>query len=356
MTKSTILLALGATTLIVGTTKPLTAQGGGDIPPGTTRYTIVAPLGIPLPPLPQDNIPTNEGVALGKKLFFDTRLSINNTQSCASCHVQRTGWTDPRRFSVGAEGGVGTRNAMPITNLAYQQRFFWDGRSPTIRHQAVQPIQNPIEMHETIPGVIAKLQADPVYVQMFNSAFASPGITGDRIGRAIEQFEVVTLTGNSKADRVRAGRERFTALEARGELLFRTPFNPPQGQFGADCARCHGGPLMSTFGFINNGRPALASDRGLGGFTGVPTDDFRFKTPSLRNIAITGPYFHDGSARTLEQVVAFYANGIQDSPNLDPGLRAQNGGNHLSPEDQKALVAFLRTLTDRQFSGFGRTP
>jgi len=356
MRYSRSLLAVGIAGIGFGLLQPTIAQQGGNVPPGTTRYVFTVPLGLPQPPLKQDNIPTNEGVALGKRLFNDKKLSINGTQSCASCHVATAAFTDTRRFSIGAEGTAGTRNAMPAMNLIYQPRFFWDARAATMRAQALGPIQNPVEMHETLANVVSKLQADATYVQQFAKAFGSARVTSDRLALAIEQYETTLLSGNSKFDRVTAGLEKFSPIEEQGRRVFFTPFNPPQGQFGGDCARCHGGPLFGNFSMINNGMPALQSDRGLGGVTGLATDNFRFKTPSLRNIAVTAPYMHDGSLRTLEQVVQHYSNGIIQSPNLDPAMVRQNGGVHLSASDQTALVAFMKTLTDRQFTSLGRLP
>ena len=337
-------LTLGAGAIAVAI-----AQSGG-LPPGTHPYVLNVPPSLPPPPITPGNPLTVEGVALGQRLFNEKKLSGNNTQACSSCHVTNVAFSNaPNKLSKGIDGKLGTRNAMALFNLSYQHSFFWDGRSPNLRAQALQPIQNPVEMHTTLAAVISKLSKDVSYVNQFKTAFGTPGITAARIGAAIEQVESTILSGDSKFDRVQQRRATFTAQEQRGADLFRTPFNPRQNQFGADCARCHGGPLFSNFAFRNNGLDAKFTDLGLGAVTGNPADNGKFKTPSLRNIAITGPYMHDGRFATLEQVVAHYSNGIVQSPTLDPGLARQQGGVHLSAADQAALVAFMKTLTDNTF-------
>lgn len=340
----TMPLLLGAGVMMIGLGQ------GGSLPPGTHPYPLIVPPTLPPPRLPADNPLTVEGVALGQRLFTEKRLSGNNTQSCSSCHQATYAFSNsPNRFSKGIDGKFGTRNAMPLFNLNYANRFFWDGRSPSLRNQALQPIQNPIEMHATLPAVVAKLAADTSYASQFKVAFGSPGVTSARIALALEQFELTIYSGDSKFDRAQQGLATLTAQEQRGADLFRTPFNPQRGQFGADCARCHGGPTFTNFAFRNNGLDTHFTDLGLGGFNNVPSDDGKFKTPSLRNVAITGPYMHDGRFSTLAQVVQHYSDGIVPSATLDPGLAREQGGVHLSASDQAALVTFLNTLTDSRF-------
>lgn len=336
-------------------------QGGAaaqtSLPPGTTRYVLNVPPGFPPPPLPLDNPLTVQGVSLGQRLFNDVRLSGTNTQACASCHRPQFAFSDAgKATSVGIDGIKGSRNAPGLFNLAYQRRFFWDGRSPSLRNQALQPIQNPIEMHESLAQAVAKLQADPTYPAMFQQAFGTVGITPARIGLALEQFELTLYSGNSKFDAWQRDQASFTAQEARGFQLFRTPFNPQMGQFGADCARCHGGPLFSDFTFKNNGLDAHPLDVGLMAVTDNPWDLGKFKTPSLRNLPSTGPFMHDGRMASLEEVVQHYSTGIQPSKTLDPGLAREQGGVHLSLADQAALVAFLKTLQDPKFTPLSPAP
>ena len=303
----------------------------------------------PQPSLPADNPLTEQGVALGRRLFHDPALSVNGTQSCASCHQADAAFTDAgKRFSTGAEGAIGTRNAMPLANLAWASRFFWDGRAGSLREQVLQPVTNPAEMHESLTNVVRKLERAG-YAPDFAAAFGTAEITAGRMARALEQF-VLTLTAyDSKFDRVLGVRATFTAEEQRGYELFHTEYDPRHGQYGADCFHCHGGPLFSDFAFHNNGLDADGSAQDPGRFlvTTNRADLAKFKTPSLRNVALTAPYMHDGRLATLEEAVAHYCSGVRRSPTLDPNLgKHPDGGVPLSAEDQHALVAFLRTLTD----------
>jgi cytochrome c peroxidase len=330
------------------------AQSNGGIPPGTTPYNLVVPPGFPQPPIPPDNQLTNEGVALGKRLFSEKMLSGNGTQACSSCHHPADSFSDEgNALSTGSTGVKGTRNAPALFNLAYQRCYFWDGRSPSMRAQALAPIQNPIEMNQTLTGAVANLKTDPTYVAQFTKAFGSKGITANRIALALEQYETTILYGNSKYDRVQQGKASLTIQEQRGLTLFLTPYNPRKGQFGADCARCHSGALFSDFCFRNNGLDANPSDPGREDVTKLSTDFGKFKTPSLRNLTVSGPYMHDGRFTTLEEVVEHYSSGIVTSPTLDPGLAKEQGGVNLSASDQAALVAFLKTLVEPQFTGSG---
>lgn len=327
----------------------LAAQAAGPYP-APTPYKYVLPAGIPQPPVAADNPTTVEGVALGRRLFFDVRLSGNNTQSCASCHRVDVAFSDAgKATSTGIDGVNGTRNTPGLQNIAFSRTFFWDGRSPSLRDQALQPIQNPVEMHNTLPVVLRRFQSDKSYLSMFAQAFGSPGVTTDRIGKAIEQFETTLLSGNSRFDT-----NALTAQEERGRVLFFTPAAPPgRPQTGADCSRCHGGPTLSDDRFHNIGLDLVSADTGLMGVTSNPADLGKFKTPSLRNIAVTGPYMHDGRFATLEQVVQHYSDGIAPATTLDPGLARQNGGLRLSAAQQADLVAFLKALTDSRFAKSG---
>ena len=303
----------------------------------------------PQPSLPADNPLTEQGVALGRRLFHDPALSVNGTQSCASCHQAGAAFTDAgRRFSTGAEGGTGTRNAMPLANLAWAGRFFWDGRAGSLREQVLQPVTNPSEMHESLTNVVQKLDRAG-YAPAFAAAFGPAEITADRVARALEQFLLTLTAYDSKFDRVLGGQATFTAAEQRGYELFHNEYDPRHGQYGADCFHCHGGPLFSDFTFHNNGLDAEGAAKDTGRFlvTASRADLAKFKTPSLRNVALTAPYMHDGRFTTLEEAVAHYCTGVRPSATLDPNLaKHPEGGVPLSAEDQHALVAFLRTLTD----------
>ncbi len=320
------------------------------IAPNATPYHLTISAFAPQPNLPLDNPITVEGVALGSKLFFDRRLSDNNSESCATCHNPQLAFSQPRRFSRGAEGQIGVRNAMALENLAWKNSFFWDGRAATVREQVLQPIQNPIEMHESLSNAVAKISADTNYSRYFKNAFGSPEISTDKIARALEQFMLVQVSFNSKFDRVMNGAEKFTDEEARGYILFNTEYDPYHGQYGADCFHCHGGVLFQSQNFANNGLDLNFRDLGLYKTTHRAGDEGKFSVPSLRNVAVSAPYMHDGRFQTLEQVVGHYTTGMKRSATLDPNLaKHPDGGVPLSDADKKALVAFLKTLTDEKY-------
>ncbi len=315
--------------------------------PGATPFRFTFSAVFPRPALPLDNPLTDQGVALGEKLFESPLLSINNTQSCAACHQTGSGFTDNHKVSVGAEGGLGTRNSMPIFNLAWKSAFFWDGRAPTLREQAVEPIQNPVEMHETLPRVVEKLAAASEWPPLFKAAFGTPEITADRMALALEQFLLTRISSSSRFDRAFRGEVALTDEEKHGFELFHTEYDPRHEQFGADCFHCHGGALFASLPFANNGLDATFADPGRSKVTGREGDLGKFAVPSLRNVALTAPYMHDGRFATLEEVIDHYSTGVKRSATLDPNLaKHPEGGLHLSEADKKALVAFLKSLTE----------
>ena len=226
-----------------------------------------------------------------------------------------------------------------------------------MRDQALAAMINPIEMHADAPAVAARLaQFDHIRAD-FAAAFGTPEITPERITLALEQFLLTQISADSKFDRSRRGAATLTADEQRGLELFLTEYDPARGKFGADCFHCHGGPLFSDFAYKNNGLLVRGSDFGREKVTASADDAGKFKTPSLRNVAVTGPYMHDGRFRTLEEVVAHYDHGVVRSPTLDPNIaKHPDEGLKLSRDDQRALVAFLRTLTDPRFSVRLRPP
>ena len=312
-----------------------------------TPYRFTMSGTFPMPDLPRDNPLIEERVALGRALFNETALSRDGTISCATCHVPASAFTDPRRFSVGVRGQVGTRNAMPLFNLAWKTSYFWDGRAPSLRAQALVPIQDHTEMDETPDRVTAKLAATKEYPPRFAAAFGSPEITAEKLGLAIEQFLLTLTACDAKFDRALRGKAALSDDEKRGFELFMTEFDPRTGQRGADCFHCHGGPLFSDHQFHNNGLAPAGDDPGRLRITTLESDRGKFATPSLRNVSRTGPYMHDGRFATLGEVVAHYSTGIRRSPTLDPNLaKHPEGGLQLSDADQRALVAFLGTLTD----------
>ena len=306
--------------------------------------------GLPDPQLPADNPLTVTKVALGRMLFYDKRLSGNQTQSCADCHGQGDGFSDLDQFSEGAEGMLGGRQAMGIFNMAWNHGgFFWDGRAPELRDQALLPIQDPLEMNETIPNVIAKLEAQQTYRDQFIRAFGDEEISELRISLALEAFMFSIVSNQSKYDRFLRGEESLTASEERGRELFFTEYNPffPD-QSGADCAHCHSGVNFENDDYMNNGLDAEGDwdDMGRYDVTEDNADRAKFKVTSLRNIELTPPYMHDGRFNTLEEVVEHYNSGIEDSPTVDPALQATiSTGLMLTEQDKADLVAFLKTLT-----------
>ena len=321
------------------------------LPASYTPYAFQMSATFPIPDLPRDNPLLTERVELGRKLFFDTRLSVNGRQSCSTCHQPQSGFSEAKRVSTGAEDQPGTRNAMTLVNLAWKKFFFWDGRAASLREQVLQPIQNPIEMHETLTNVVVKLTRSEDYAALFAQAFGTPEITAEKVSLALENYLLTLTSFNAKFDRVLRGEEQFTPAEQRGFELFSTEYDPRRGQYGADCFHCHGGPLFQSQGFANNGLDDHFADIGRGKITGKVSDNGKFAVPSLRNVAVTGPYMHDGRFKTLAEVVEHYVNGVKRSPTLDPNLaKHPDGGVPLSLADQRALVAFLSTLTDTQFT------
>jgi cytochrome c peroxidase len=322
------------------------AHGKLLVAAGAKPYRLTIPDYVPRPALPVDNPLTEEGVALGRRLFNDANLSINEKQSCASCHQGNSAFIDAgKKVSAGAEGKSGDRNAMSLFNLAWKTSFFWDGRAATLREQALMPIQNPVEMHESLTNVVSKLKGIPAYAESFSDAFGSAEIDADRIARALEQFLLVQVSFDSKFDRAIRGQTELTDQERRGFELFQTEYDPRRGQFGADCFHCHGGALFQSQSFANNGLDLLFKDSGRGGVNGKPADVAKFSVPSLRNISKTAPYMHDGRFETLNEVIAHYVSGVKRTETLDPNLaKHPDGGAPLSRDDQQALVAFLKTL------------
>ncbi len=319
---------------------------------------VPTPISINIPPLfeqkilppniPFSNPQTQEGVDLGKKLFFDKKLSSDNSQSCATCHSPNNSFSSKTQFSEGVDGVLGNRNAMPLINLVfnYDDFFAWDGSEFTLENQALEPVENPIEMHNSWAKVVDDLQNTSVYPNLFNQAFGTSIVTKELITKAIAQFERTLISGNSKFDRYLLGQDVLSDQEQRG-------FNVFMDEAKGDCFHCHGSnnnPLWTDNKFHNNGLDAVFSDLGLGGVTGDPSDNGKFKTPTLRNLIYTAPYMHDGRFQTLDQVINHYSEGLKNSPTIDPLMKKVSlGGVGLSEIDKLALKAFLLTLIDQEF-------
>lgn len=306
---------------------------------------------LPSPDLPADNALTGQKVLLGRMLFYETQLSKDGSQACASCHLQGDGFSDPERFSLGVEGLRGRRQAMSVFNLAWHSNaFFWDGRAELLRDQALKPIEDPLEMNETLENVIAKLSASKQYTDQFIRAFDSPEVTAEKMALALEQFMLSVVSVDSKYDRWLAGEAELTASEERGRELFFAEYNPFFPEFsGADCQHCHSGKNFENDQYMNNGLDADAdfTDLGREEVTLDPADRAKFKVPSLRNVALTAPYMHDGRFQTLEEVIDHYNEGIKQSSTVDPTVEnTRETGLFLTAQDKEDLINFLKTLTD----------
>lgn len=349
-----ILVALVSSVVILQQCKKDPPDGCTNCPPAEigTPYNLEVPVGFPQPFIPADNPMTEEGVELGRHLFFEKRLSGDLTMSCGSCHHQGFAFADtPDKIkSVGIEGFSTRRHAMPIFNMAFQEVFFWDGRAMSLESQALMPIEDPVELNTDLPTVIARLEADTVYPDMFKAAFGDNKITAKRIGKAIAQFERTIISSNSKFDRVvRLKSESFTASEQRGFEMYNNEIG--------DCFHCHGMLetqfLMGAFGvdntFLNNGNKAdYSNDEGRKEVTGDAGDLGKFKVPSTRNISFSFPYMHDGSIPNLDSLIEFYNFGGHPGPgnNIDPNMKAAGIGRNWTKQQKEDLAAFLNTLTD----------
>jgi cytochrome c peroxidase len=292
--------------------------------------------------IPSNNPLTVEGVALGKRLFYDPILSANNTQSCASCHIQETGFSETTQYSTGIDGIEGNRNAMPLINLGWQTKFFWDGGANGLESQVIGPITNPIEMHETLANVVAKLNATAEYPELFKAAFGSAEASSQNIMRAIAQFERTLISGNSKYDQYMRGETFLSSQELNGLSLF-------TDMEKGDCSHCHSlGSTFSDFEFRNTGLDSIPVDEGRYLITLNQGDRGKFKTPSLRNVELTAPFMHDGRFQTLLECVQHYNTGFRYSANLDPNLSFALKG-RMTQQEMEDLVAFMKTLTDEEF-------
>ena len=290
-----------------------------------------APLGLPAVPIPGDNPMTAEKISLGKQLYFDGRLSADNKVSCSSCHDPAKGFSNGERFATGVEGKKGGRSAPAIINTAYGSLQFWDGRAKSLEDQALGPIQNPIEMNMTLDAVIKKLNGIEGYKAQFQKVFGTDGVTAENIAKAIAAYERTLISGNAPFDRFKAGDTGALSESAqRGQKLF----------FGkAHCSACHAGPNFTDNSFHNVGigMDKKEFDRGRVDISKLSGDTGAFKTPTLREIARSAPYFHDGRAKTLDDVVDHYAKGGIANEWLDEEIYNIK----IAPTEKADLVKFL---------------
>ncbi|MEM8897199.1 MAG: cytochrome c peroxidase [Bacteroidota bacterium] len=283
--------------------------------------------------------PLNEAaIELGRKLFYDPILSRDSSISCASCHSPYNAFAHTDHdLSHGINDSIGLRNAPALFNLAWQQTFMWDGAINHLDMQALAPIQHPGEMGEEIGAVVRKLARHAAYPSYFADAFSDSTVTGERLLKALSQFQLTLISANAKYDQVKRGEASFTKQEEKGYALFQQ-----------NCNSCHQEPLFSTYGFANNGLPVdtTLNDRGKAGITQEGSDSLLFKIPSLRNLSYTHPYMHDGRFRKLSQVLNHYTSGITESPTLSQELQTPI---NLTPHEKADLIAFLLTLDDASF-------
>jgi cytochrome c peroxidase len=315
------------------------------VPEAATVPGATLPANFPAPVYALDvNKPDAATFALGRSLFYDPRLSRDGSVSCGSCHQQFAAFANAdHRLSHGVDSRLGTRNAPAMQNLRWKSEFFWDGGPKSLETLPLAPLTNPLEMDETLPHVLAKLNADPTYQQRFAAIYGPGPITSYEFLRALAQFMAALTSADSRYDQYVRGEHgvTLTAPELHGRALFTQK-----------CANCHSTDLFTDETYRNNGlSTSFGSDSGRAHITGRTSDIGRFKVPSLRNVALTPPYMHDGRFNTLPDVLAHYDHGVVASPTLDPALRPATGplGIPLTAAEQADLIAFLRTLTDESF-------
>ncbi len=322
-----------------------------------TPYNLEIPSHFPDMIIPADNPMTVEGIELGRFLFYEKRLSGDNTQSCASCHLPSASFSDPNQYSTGIDGIQGTRHSMALVNLGWEDFFFWDGRKTTLETQILEPVPNPVEMHQSWKRTVEKLNADVNYRNRFFKAFGEEGIDSTKATKAIAQFIRTLISGESKFD-VMYKYENNLSLNSSEQAILQTVdveewagYDLFKSLNGADCFHCHNGPLMRVKKFSNNGlMPNSFDDKGRAGVTNNPEDNYKFKVPTLRNIALTAPYMHDGRFATLDEVIEHYSSGIHMSPTIDPLIEfGSQGGVQLDAQEKYLLKKFLLTLTDQKF-------
>lgn len=343
MKKAAIIFTLGGFSLCVN----LSFEFIGD----TVPYEFPSLRFFPNMPV-TDNLPTVEGVELGRFLFYDSILSADYSFSCASCHRQEVAFSDaPNRFSRGISGDLTKRNTMPLFNLAWYPAFFWDGKAKSIEEQVLHPVKAHEEMNLDWKTATERVLQSEFYLSKFQIAFQNKAIDSMLICYAIAQFERTLISHNSKYDQVLRGEAYLTTDEYEGFVIM-------NDQTQGDCLHCHttdADALGTTAKFSNNGleialTAADYKDKGRAEITGSEKDLGQFKIPSLRNVAVTAPYMHDGRFQTLEEVLDFYSEGVNQSYNVDSKMEfAHQAGVKLSPEKKQKIIAFLHTMTDSSF-------
>lgn len=319
-------------------------------------YELEIPSHFPEMIIPADNPMTVQGVNLGRRLFYDVTLSKDNSISCGTCHSPATAFSDEKQFSIGVDGNKGTRNSMALVNLGWQKSFFWDGRVGTLETQILEPVPNPIEMHQSWKTTVGKLKAETSYRNQFYQAFGVIDFDSTHVAKAIAQFLRTMISGSSKFDVIYKKENNLPLSDTEKKLWTKvTPaelggYDLFKSLNGADCFHCHNGPLMQVQKFSNNGLDAVFADIGRGNVTKNANDNGKFKVPTLRNIALSAPYMHDGRFKTLDEVITHYSTEIKKSATIDPLIEfANQGGVQLDEEQRFLLKSFLLTLTDSSF-------
>jgi len=305
-------------------------------------FVLNVPEGFPQPFIPEDNTLTYARIELGKKLFYDTILSADQSLSCASCHAQTLAFSDGKQKSIGFNHELADRNSMPLINLAWSNAFFWDGGVSSLELQVLKPLTSPNEMNLPVEHAISRLNADKTYKKLFKKAYGTDP-DANTLFKAIASFERTLISGNTKFDAYfyRKDATVFNESELRGYKLF----------FAGEkvhCGSCHSGINLTNNTFQNNGLYLEYPDQGRYRITGKESDKGKFKVPTLRNIALTSPYMHDGSLATLDEVIDHYNTGGVSHPNKSEHVHIHKGMK-LTIQDKKDLVNFLHTLTDIEF-------
>ena len=314
----------------------------------TTPVAFPQPSNFPSPIIPVDNALTKEGIALGRHLYYEKRMSIDNTVSCATCHMQDYNFSTPSTSGMGVNGP--THNSVMIhSNLAWQENLLWNGFATSIEQVAYLTIIDPVEMNSTWEISLGKIENDQKYISLYEAAFGPNSITTENSIKAIGQFVRTMVSANSKYDRWQRGEDQFTAQELMGYQIF----NDETG----DCFHCHGdlttGNLFGAYGdlqFSNNGLDSvLAPNSGREGVSADSNERGKFKIPSLRNIEYSFPYMHDGRFATLQDVIEHYNMGGRITYTIDPNMKKAGVGRNWSQQQKDALLAFLKTLSDNEF-------
>ncbi len=307
--------------------------------PAAEAITFVKPANFPSPTYNFEGNPlSNKAFALGKKLFYDVRLSADKSVSCGSCHQQFAAFAQlDHSVSHGVNNCLGKRNAPVLFNLAWQKEFFWDGGAKNLEIVPINAITDACEMGTDLNTIVSFLKGTNPYPQLFADAFGQNSITSQNLLKALTQFTAVMVSANSKYDKVMRSPQQyvFTTDEQQGYQLFREK-----------CANCHQEPLFTDLSYRSNGLDANSTDEGRKIITGLESDKGRFRVPTLRNIELSAPYMHDGRFNSLEKVLEHYNSGIQQAPNLDPLLKT---GMALTAIQKQQIISFLKTLTDDEF-------